>query len=390
MTKFCKAGIVALLLAAGSGTRMLSKIPKQYYKVAGKAILRHTIEKFLVNTRISMVQVVISEEHVDLYNEAIAGLNLPNPIIGGATRQESVRKGLEAISSLDPDKVIIHDAVRLLVSSEQIDAVIDALISGYDAIDSVLPIVNSVRHQQNGQLQNIGRDSLYSVQTPQGFRYEAILDVHRKLRGSSFTDDVAMCIEQNLNVGIVSGCVSNIKITLPSDLLYAKCVLENKRIIRTGIGFDVHRFSDRTNGNAVIKICGVPIAHDCYIDAHSDGDVGLHAITEAILGAIACGNIGTHFPNNDSRWKDADSMLFVKKAFDLLTSNGGQINNIDVTIICEMPKIMPHSLAMRENIASALHIDIAQVSIKATTTENMGFLGRKEGIAAQAICTVEI
>lgn len=390
MTKFYKTSIVALLLAAGSGTRMLSKIPKQYYKVAGKAILRHTIEKFLANTRIFMVQVVISEEHVDLYKEATAGLNLPNPIIGGATRQESVMKGLEAISSLDPDKVITHDAVRLFVSSKQIDAVIDALVSGYDAVDSVLPIINSVRRRQNGQLQNVDRDSLYSVQTPQGFRYEAILDAHRKLQDSSFTDDVAMCIERNLNIGIVSGCVSNIKITSQSDLLYAKYILENKRMIRTGIGFDVHRFSDTADDNAVIKICGVSIAHDYYIDAHSDGDVGLHAITEAILGAIACSNIGMHFPNNDSRWKDADSMLFVKKALDLLTSNGGQINNLDVTIICEMPKIMPHSFAMRENIASALHIDITQVSIKATTTENMGFLGRKEGIAAQAICTVEI
>lgn len=375
--------VFALIVAGGKGQRLQSNIPKQYMKIGDNTILKLAINQFLTHPLIDGVKVVISESDIHYYKLCTKELRLLPYVIGGASRQESVLNGLKTLSKKPPDKILIHDAARPFVSHNIISNVIK-LLESYKAVDLALAVTDTIKSTENG-LQALNRDLIYHTQTPQGFDFKTIYLLHQKYKNFSFTDDISICIAENITVGIAQGEAANTKITHKEDLM-----LNQKTITRVGLGLDVHRFDIKHNGANYITVCGIRIPFIYNVIAYSDGDVGLHAITESILGAIGEGNIGTHFPNSDKQWKDADSSIFLKHSYQLLRNKGGYISNIDVTIICEEPKIMPHSLAMRQRIAEILFINPQQISVKATTTEKMGFLGIMEGIAAQAICTINI
>ena len=377
---------IALLVAAGNSTRFEADTPKQYIEVNGKTILRWTIDKFLENRFIDNIIVVINKEHQTLYKNSTKDINILNPVFGEKTRKESVFLGLKALEELKPEKVLIHDAVRPLVSTDLINEVIKKL-DNYEAVDVALPITDTVKYQNGNVLEIINRDKVYITQTPQGFRFKTILELHKRIQ-EDCTDDIALCLKKNISICKISGKKNNIKITNCDDLKYFNFMMQENRIYRTGLGIDVHRFSEPLEKDTMIKICGIEVPHNQSIIAHSDGDVGFHAITEALLGAMALGNIGQLFPPSDDKYKNIDSEYFLRYTLNKLRKLNANISNIDVTIICERPKIMPYSKQMRANIARVLAINITQVSVKATTTEKMGFLGMKEGIAAQAVSTI--
>lgn len=392
----------ALIVAAGRGERFGADRPKQYLTLAGQPILRRSVLAFLAHPRVDLVQVVYQPLDDDLYRAAIADLALPEPVAGGATRQDSCRLGLEALAARPPaqrpHKVLIHDAARPLVDAMTIARVIDALDAGPAAIAGV-PVVDTLKRSEAGlSAGTVDRTGLWRAQTPQGFHLDAILAAHRAAAGASLTDDAAVAEQAGLPVALVLGNPDNIKVTQTSDLeraarllagrgeLSAVAPLERLADVRTGTGFDVHRF---VPGDKVI-LCGVEIPHDHRLDGHSDADVGLHALTDAILGALCAGDIGSHFPPSDPQWAGADSALFLRHAVGLVSEAGGRIAHADVTLICERPKIGPHRTAMRARLAELLAVAIERVSVKATTTERLGFTGRQEGIAAQAAVTVRL
>ena len=378
--------ISALIVAGGGGKRFLSDTPKQYAKVGGIPVIRHTIEKFM--HLVDSIMVVINPNDEELYLDSIQGLDKVNHTFGGSTRQESVHCGLKALTHANPDKVLIHDAVRPFVSNAVISRVINALDT-YQAVDLGVPIVDTIKNKQNT---TIDRDDLYATQTPQGFKYQTVCKLHDHADGRQYTDDIGLCIDAGIEIGLATGQQNNIKITYPEDLEYAKYIMEKQQnfITRVGMGFDVHKFDITQDSANEIKICGISVPHPFKIIAHSDGDVGLHALTDAILGAIGEGDIGTHFPPSDIKWKNADSSIFVKKAVDLVKQQGGEIINVDITIIAEEPKIKDYKDIICQRVAELLEIDEKGVSLKGTTTEKLGFLGRKEGIAAQAVCSVQM
>ncbi|MEQ8265660.1 MAG: bifunctional 2-C-methyl-D-erythritol 4-phosphate cytidylyltransferase/2-C-methyl-D-erythritol 2,4-cyclodiphosphate synthase [Parvibaculum sp.] len=377
--------VAALIVAAGRGSRAGPGAPKQYRQLAGQPVLRRTLLAFTSHPGISNVLAVIHDADADAYEAAATGLGgLLPPAHGGDTRQSSVRTGLEALAAAKPDAVLIHDGARPLISAQLISDCLAALAT-HDGVQAGLPVTDTIRKAWNGMAgETLERDGLWRAQTPQGFRFEVILDAHRRMASVNHTDDVAVAVAAGVDVAMVEGDEDNIKITSSSDLERAERILMRGVETRTGAGFDVHRFGP---GNH-IWLCGVKVPHDAGLIGHSDADAGLHAITDAILGAIAAGDIGAHFPPSDPRWKGASSDIFLAHAAKLAKDAGARISHIDLTIICERPKVGPHAAAMRERIAGILGLEEGRVSIKATTTEGLGFTGRGEGLAAQAIATL--
>ncbi|HMH65627.1 MAG TPA: bifunctional 2-C-methyl-D-erythritol 4-phosphate cytidylyltransferase/2-C-methyl-D-erythritol 2,4-cyclodiphosphate synthase, partial [Rhizomicrobium sp.] len=369
--------IAVLIVAAGKGERARTELPKQYERLAGRPMLRRTVEAFHGYA----VQVVIGAGQQDLAQAALAGLDIPAPVTGGATRQESVRLGLEALAGNAPDFVLIHDAARPLISPGVIGAVVAALEAGADGALPMLAASDTLRRKgENGRWTLVPRENLYRAQTPQGFVYAKIAKAHKEHAQEDVTDDVALAELAGLKVEMVEGEEKNIKVTRKEDFALAERLLGGGDV-RTASGYDVHKFKDGDH----IWLCGIKVAHSHGLEGHSDADVGLHAITDALLGCIGEGDIGQHFPPTDERWRGAPSWKFLDHAASLVSAKGGVINHVDVTIICERPKVGPQREAMRAKIAEILKIEESRVSVKATTTEGLGFTGRREGIAAQAI-----
>lgn len=374
-----------LIVAAGRGTRLGNQIPKQYLKVGGVPVLRHAVQRFRAHAAIGTIRIVIDPDYRDLYDQAVAGLDISPPVEGGAERSQSVLNGLRAFIDEAPDTVLIHDAARPFVDDAVVDRVIEALESAPGAIPA-LPVHDTLK-QAPGLSEPISgtvdRSTLFRAQTPQGFQYRTLLDAHETAECHT-TDDAALLEANGLDVRLVEGAESLFKITTEADLMRAESMMASSMEPRTGTGFDVHRLGPGDS----IMLCGIDIAHDRTLIGHSDADVGLHAITDALLGAIADGDIGSHFPPSDPQWKGAASDQFLAHARDLVLKKGGRITHIDVTLICEQPKIGPHRPAMRRRIAEIMDLPESRISVKATTSEKLGFTGRGEGIAAQAAATV--
>jgi 2-C-methyl-D-erythritol 4-phosphate cytidylyltransferase/2-C-methyl-D-erythritol 2,4-cyclodiphosphate synthase len=378
--------VAILIVSAGKGERFGGGIPKQYRLLAGQPVLRRTVQA-MSNIASGRIQVVVSPDHLENYNSAIAGLELPAPVLGGATRQESVRNGLESLSSIAPDFVLIHDAARPMVSPALIARVVAELERGAAAAIPMVAVADTLRRQDtDGSWSLIPRDGIWRAQTPQGFHFAEILEAHRQFTKVSVTDDMALAEAAGFVITRVDGEESNMKITTQDDLVYAERLLGGAFEFRTGSGYDVHRFTDGDH----VWLCGIRITHSHTLEGHSDADAGLHALTDAILGAIGAGDIGQHFPPTDERWRNASSDRFLAHAMDLLRDANGTFVNGDITLICERPKIGPHREVMRARIAEILRVPIGRISVKATTTEGLGFTGRREGLAAEAIVTVKI
>ena len=377
-----------MVVGAGEGQRFGSELPKQYHLLAGMAVMRRSLLAFMDHPEVTAVQAVIHPNHHDLYDQAVRGLALPVPVDGGATRQGSVFNGLESLASRAaeaPSTVLIHDAARPLVDHGVISRVLAALETSPGAVPA-LAVADTLK-RGDGQFveTTVDRQGLWRVQTPQGFRYQDILDAHRQAGGEELTDDAAVAERAGLAVAIVEGSEDNVKVTRPGDMIRAERFLGAGEA-RTGLGYDVHRFGPGDH----VMLCGVAVPHEFGLEGHSDADVGLHAVTDALLGAIGEGDIGTHFPPSDPQWKGTESDVFVRHAGELIAAKGGRISNIDVTLVCEQPKIGPHRAAMIKRMADILTISEHRISIKATTTERLGFTGRGEGIAAQAVATVVV
>lgn len=379
-----------VIVAAGAGLRLGGELPKQYQMLAGESVLARAVKAFVDHPGIAHVQVVIGSDHSQLYETAISGLDLPEPVIGGETRQASVKAGLEALAPLDPDYVLIHDAARPFVSPEIISHVI-ANLDRHDGALPALPLVDTIK-RANGSLitETVDRKTLYAAQTPQGFHFGKICAAHDATNaetGTEFTDDASIAEWAGLSVVLVAGAARNRKLTTADDMTQAEQSLTaHLQDIRVGHGYDVHAFEE---GDHVI-LCGVKIPHDAKLKGHSDADVAMHTLTDAILGAISEGDIGAHFPPSDDQWKAADSAIFLREAVRLVATRGGVISHCDVTVICEAPKLRPHVDAMRQSLADNLGLPVGRVSIKATTSEKLGFTGRQEGIAATATATVRL
>jgi len=371
--------IAALIVAAGAGERFGGDTPKQYLPLMGKPVLCWSIEAFKNHPLVSDIMVVIHPDHEKDFKTDV------KHVTGGATRQQSVQKGLAALRAAKPDIVLIHDAARPLVSQQLITDICNASISSGAAIPAIA-VTDTIK--RNGKTEN--REGLYTVQTPQAFRFDLIDKLHQKYQDKSLTDDAALCEEDGYPVTFVTGQPDNIKITHPADLARAEqYIFSRNGDVRTGQGYDVHRLVPTAAGKKLM-LCGVEIPHNHVLEGHSDADVGLHAITDAILATISAGDIGQHFSPSDPRWKNADSAVFLKHAADLVMQQGGIITHVDVTLICEAPKVAPHRAAMQQRITEILQLPITRVSVKATTTEGLGFTGRREGIAAQSIVTARL
>lgn len=384
---------VALILAGGRGIRAGGGVPKQYRDISGVPLLRLTLRAFADHPAIDSVRAVIHPDDEALYGKAASGLALETPVFGGETRQQSGCNGLKSLAELAPDKVLIHDGARPFVSAETVSRVIDALDTDI-AVLAALEVTDTIKRQEvDGTVgTTVSRDGLWRAQTPQGFRFAEILAAHEKFAGGDLTDDAAVAEADGHKVRLVAGNEENLKVTQPEDFARAEAYLRSLAPaatgdlsgIRTGSGFDVHRFGA---GDRVI-LCGVEIPHDQGLLGHSDADVAMHAVTDAILGAIAAGDIGAYFPPSDPQWKGAASEIFLAKAAELVRERSGEINHIDLTVICEAPKVGPHRDAMRARLSEILAIPVGRIGVKATTTEQLGFTGRGEGIAAQATATI--
>lgn len=375
--------VAAIVVAAGRGSRAGEGAPKQYRALAGQPVIRRSLAALASHPRIGQVVAVIHPEDAAAFADAAQGLDVL-PVHGGATRQESVRRGLEALAGFAPDLVLIHDAARPLLPHDVIDRLLDALAENDGAVPA-LPVVDSLRTGETHADGEVDRSRLKRVQTPQAFRYTAISTAHAQSR-SDATDDVAIALTAGLSVAFVEGDERLAKLTYPADFARAETLLTAGLVTRVGQGFDVHRFGPGDH----VWLCGVKVPHDHGLIGHSDADVGLHALTDALLGAAAMGDIGDHFPPSDPKWRGAPSDLFLTHARDLILARGGMIDHVDVTLICETPKVGPHRDAMRQRMASLLRLPVEGVSIKATTTEKLGFTGRGEGIAAQATASVRL
>lgn len=381
------ASICALVVAAGRGSRFGGDLPKQYLPLGGQMVLRHAVAAMAGHARIENVLVTIRPEDRDLFERAVAGLRVLPPVAGGATRQDSVRLGLEALSAHHPSHVLIHDGARPFPDSALIDRLIDALDHGPAAIPC-LPLRDTIKRARDGAIRaTLDRAGLYRAQTPQGFHFDAILAAHRAMAGQWLTDDSAVAEAAGMTPLLVEGSEANLKVTTIEDLAAAERLIAVRRSdVRVGQGFDAHGFGPGDH----VMICGVEIPHAAGLVGHSDADIGLHAATDAVLGAIGAGDIGMHFPPGDPQWRGASSDRFLRHAADLVEARGGCVAAIDVTIICERPKIGPFRAAMVERVAAILGIASDRVSVKATTTDRLGFTGRGEGIAAQAVVTLRL
>ncbi|MDP6345048.1 MAG: bifunctional 2-C-methyl-D-erythritol 4-phosphate cytidylyltransferase/2-C-methyl-D-erythritol 2,4-cyclodiphosphate synthase [Alphaproteobacteria bacterium] len=376
----------ALVVAGGSGQRLGGETPKQYLPLAGIPVLRHSLMAFCHHPRIEGVGVVIREADRERYARAAEGLDLLPVVVGGDSRQQSVLNGLESLADIGLRNVLIHDGARPFVNGPVIDRVLDAL-EAHDGAIAAVAVVDSLKRVADGVIvEDPSRQGLWQAQTPQGFRFDGILAAHRAAE-PGHTDDASVARAAGLAVAAVAGAAENQKITTAEDLARADRALSARMFdVRVGQGFDVHRFEDGER----VRLCGVDIPHDAALAGHSDADVALHAVTDAILGAIGDGDIGRHFPPGEARWRDADSAHFVAFAVERVAAIGGRLAHIDLTIICEAPRIAPHHQAMADRLAAITGLDGDRVSVKATTTERLGFTGRNEGIAAQATATVRL
>lgn len=377
---------VALVVAAGRGTRAGGEIPKQYRMLDDRPVLRWSLERFSRHGRVGAVRAVIHPDDRPLYDDAARGLHLLPPVAGGAERQDSVRLGLESLVPLAPAAVLIHDAARPFVDDAIIDRTLDALAHAAGAVAAV-PLADTLKRRDDVGLvaATVDRTGLWRAQTPQAFRFPEILAAHRAAAGAALTDDAAVAERAGLPVAIVAGGEANGKLTTEDDLRRAGLAAAPSDV-RTGTGFDVHRFGPGDH----VWLCGLRIPHAQALVGHSDADVALHAVTDAVLGAIGAADIGAHFPPSDPRWRGAASDRFLRHAAELVAARGGRLAHVDVTIICERPKIGPHRGAMVARLAEILGLDPSRCSVKATTTEGLGFTGRGEGIAAQAVATVRL
>jgi 2-C-methyl-D-erythritol 4-phosphate cytidylyltransferase / 2-C-methyl-D-erythritol 2,4-cyclodiphosphate synthase len=383
--------VAAVVVAAGAGLRASGAVPKQYQLIGGRPVLWWTLKAFCDHPRISYVQPVIGPGHEAMFSQAAGDLPVEPPVTGGVTRQDSCRIGIEALAGKNPDHVLVHDAARPFVSARLIDTIVGALEVNDGVIPGV-PISDTVKQAPGGIVaRTVDRTGLWAVQTPQGFVYGAIREAHRHARDQlleGITDDAGIAEKAGLKVAVVPGEIDNRKLTTEADIIAAdrRLLARSLTDIRVGQGIDVHGFED---GDHVV-LCGVRIPHTHRLKGHSDADAALHALTDAILGAIGEGDIGTHFPPSDMRWKGAPSSIFLTKAMDLLRERRGIIGNADIAILCEAPRIAPHISAMKAHLAPLLSVSEDRIAIKATTTETLGFIGRKEGIAAFVTVTVRL
>lgn len=368
----------AIIVAAGRGLRAGGEIPKQFQTLNGVSVLERTIAAFANHAEIDQLILVVNPDDRDLLSQLdLGGAILIN---GGDTRDASVLAGLDVATT---DNVLIHDGARPLISASLISDVIAALAKHAGAAPA-LAVTDALWRGVDGQVTaSHPREGLFRAQTPQGFRLPDIIAAHAAHNGGS-ADDVEVALAHGLDVAIITGDSNNIKITNPGDFTRAEQLLEQDMDIRLGNGFDVHRFCD---GDHVV-LCGVSVPHSRGLDGHSDADVGMHAVTDAIYGALAMGDIGQHFPPSDPQWKGAASHIFLEHAVKMAADHGFSISNIDCTLICEMPKIGPHAVTMRREMARIMSMDMGRVSVKATTSERLGFTGRGEGIAAIATATL--
>jgi len=375
--------VVAILLAAGSGSRFGGVVPKQYLSIAGKPVLRHAAEALLDSGLVHALQPVCVAGDEARLAEALAGLPSLPPVAGGATRAQSVQAGLNALAARAPAIVLVHDAARPIVPPGTIAALLEALSRAPGAIPAQ-PVSDTLKAGAEGMVaRTVPRAGLFRAQTPQGFRYDVLRAAHAGAHAATATDDAELLERAGHAVALVAGSEHNIKITWPEDIARVN-IPAPMMICRVGTGFDVHRLVE---GRPLI-ICGVTIPHDRGLDGHSDADVGIHALCDAIYGALGEGDIGAHFPPSEMRWLDADSAQFLVHAASRIAARGGRLVNADVTLIAERPKFRPHVEAMRARLAELLGVQVSRIGVKATTTEKLGFTGREEGIAAQAAVSV--
>ena len=366
--------IAAVLVAGGTGTRLGAPVPKQFLMLAGRPVIRHAAEGLLGH--VTLLQPVGDAAAI---GAALAGLDYLAVVAGGATRQDSVRAGLEALEPHAPDVVLVHDAARPVIPAGLIPALVAALGEAPGAIPAV-PVADTLKLGADGRIaKTVDRDRLFRAQTPQAFDFATLLRAHRALPGGA-TDDSSLLEAAGLAVALVPGSDDNVKITWPEDFNRVERMLTASMLPRVGTGFDVHVFAD----NRALILCGVDVPHERGLAGHSDADVGIHALCDAIYGALAEGDIGRHFPPSEQQWKDADSARFLRHAASRIAERGGFLVNADITLICERPKITPHAPAMIARLAELMGVEASRVSVKATTTERLGFTGRGEGIAAQA------
>lgn len=369
---------IALIVAAGRGTRFGGPAPKQYLPFGDRTVLAAAA---MALRPFMPVLCVIHPDDCEQYRSATAGLDLLPPVFGGPDRQASVRNGLEALAGDPPGHVLVHDAARPDLPGAVVRRILEALAT-HDGAAPGLPVADTLKRVEEGRsVGTVSRDGLWRIQTPQGFRFPALLEAHRQAAPASFSDDTALAEAAGLSIAVVEGDARLEKVTEPGDAARL-----SGPDIRTGHGFDVHRL---VPGDGV-TLCGVRIAHDRRLSGHSDADVGMHALTDAILGALAEGDIGRHFPPSDPQWRGAASEIFLARARDMAAARGGRILHCDVTLVCEAPRIGPHRDAMRAELARILAIPVDRVSVKATTSERLGFTGRGEGIAAQATATLAL
>lgn len=371
-----------IIVAAGSGERIGGNIPKQYLKISDRSILEHTISAFEISKSIDEIVIAINPDHHQFYkniksNKKIYFIN------GGSTRQESVKNALEFLENKSPEKVLIHDAARPFINSDIIEQIVLELDT-HKAVELVSKCVDTVEYDGN----YIDRNRLRFAQTPQGFEFKTILKLHRDNTEVQYTDDISLTKKEAIKVKSIIGNRSNFKITTIDDFELATTLIDRNYMIRTGFGYDVHQIELKKHSK--IYLGGVEMDSDYKIIAHSDGDVVIHAVVDAILGALSLGDIGHYFPPSEQKWKGASSSIFLSKCTELLRENSAFINNIDVSIVAESPKIKPHIDSMKLRLAEILEITQNQVGIKATTSENLGFIGRKEGVAAHAVATIRI
>ena len=372
--------IAAIIVAAGRGTRAGGDQPKQWQPLAGRRMIDWTIAAFAAADPIDRIVLVLHPDELDRYAPA----GKIDIVAGGETRAASVRNGLEFLDGTDVSKVLIHDVARPCTKPEYISYIVTAL-QDHPAVAPAIAVTDALWQGQDGYVADTqDRSGLYRAQTPQGFDFDAILSAHRVNQNPDAADDVEVARTAGIPVRIIDGDENNIKITHEADFLRAEKILRGQMDIRVGSGYDVHRFGPGDH----VTLCGVTIPHTRALQGHSDADVGMHALTDAIYGALAEGDIGRHFPPSDPQWKGAESQIFLRHAVNLFTEKGFVLNNMDVTLICEQPKIGPHANAMREVLADITGVTPERISVNATTSERLGFTGREEGIAAQASVTL--
>lgn len=385
--------VAVVIVAAGRGERAgQGDGPKQYRKIGGKAVIWHTLKAFLEHPEIDRVAVAIHADDGDLFRAAAAEFGpRVTTVVGGATRQESTRLAMLALQPHKPDAVLVHDGVRPFVSAEVIDRTISGIDAGHGSLPS-LPVSDTLKKETAGQIvgETIPRAGLHAAQTPQGFPFGPIFAAHQRAfeaGRNDFTDDSAIAEWAGIPVRLVLGSPDNVKLTWAKDIAMADQRLSGQTFfpdVRTGNGYDVHSFEAGDH----VWLCGVKIPHSKKLNGHSDADVGLHALTDALLATCGAGDIGTHFPPSDPQWKGAASRIFVEHAASIVRARGGRIANVDITLISEAPRVGPHRAAMTEVLSAMLRIAPDRISIKATTNEKLGFVGREEGIAAIATASV--